>query len=305
MSASPLVHGQTLGALVDSAEQALISAEVAFGHGTTNARDEAAWLVLWKLGLPLDTDLSAGSESRRQQAVTAADQAAVRTLIEQRIQSRQPAAYLTHEAWLQGVPFYVDERVIVPRSLIAELLADGSIDDFLGEHTRRVLDLCTGNGSLAILAAMTYPDIDVTGADISDDALAVARINVDRHGLQDRIALVHSDGLSAVPGPWDLILCNPPYVNAESMAHLPPEYCAEPALALAGGPDGMDFIRNLLHQAPAHMSEHAVMVLEIGHERPFFESAFPHLPVFWLETSAGDSQVLLITREALVTSLSA
>lgn len=305
MSASPLVHGQTLGALVDSAEQALISAEVAFGHGTTNARDEAAWLVLWKLGLPLDTDLSAGSESRRQQAVTAADQAAVRTLIEQRIQSRQPAAYLTHEAWLQGVPFYVDERVIVPRSLIAELLADGSIDDFLGEHTRRVLDLCTGNGSLAILAAMTYPDIDVTGADISDDALAVARINVDRHGLQDRIALVHSDGLSAVPGPWDLILCNPPYVNAESMAHLPPEYCAEPALALAGGPDGMDFIRNLLHQAPAHMSEHAVMVLEIGHERPFFESAFPHLPVFWLETSAGDSQVLLITREALITSLSA
>ena len=155
------------------------------------------------------------------------------------------------------MPFYVDERTIVPRSLIAELIADGAFDDWLGEHTHRVLDLCTGNGSLAVLAGMAWPEVQVTGADISPDALAVARINVDRHGLQDRIALQTSDGLAQLPGPWDLILCNPPYVNAQSMAALPPEYLAEPELALAGGTDGMDFIRHLLREAPARMSEYA------------------------------------------------
>jgi ribosomal protein L3 glutamine methyltransferase len=196
------------------------------------------------------------------------------------------------------VPFYVDERAIVPRSLIAELIADGSIDHFLGEHTRRVLDLCTGNGSLAVLAAMAWPEIEVTGADISADALAVARTNVERHGLAGRIALVRSDGLQAVPGPWDLILCNPPYVNAESMQALPPEYRAEPELALAGGQDGMDFVRALLHALPAALSPEGVLLLEIGHERAHFEAAFPDLPVFWLDTSAGGDQVLLITQKA-------
>ena len=199
-----------------------------------------------------------------------------------------------------GVPFYVDERAIVPRSFIAELLADGSIDHFLSDKTQNVLDLCTGNGSLACLAAMAYPEVQVTGADISPDALAVARINVDQHGLQERITLVHSDGLTQVPGPWDLILCNPPYVNADSMAKLPAEYRAEPELALAGGSDGMDFIRQLLRAAPACMTENAVLVLEIGNERPFFEAAFPTLPVFWLDTSAGEDQVLLLTRQALL-----
>ena len=232
--------------------------------------------------------------------VSPASQALVATLFEKRISTRKPAAYLTQEAWLQGVPFYVDERTIVPRSLIAELIADGAFDDWLGEHTHRVLDLCTGNGSLAVLAAMAWPEVQVTGADISPDALAVARINVDRHGLQDRIALQTSDGLAQLPGPWDLILCNPPYVNAQSMAALPPEYRAEPELALAGGTDGMDFIRHLLREAPARMSEHAVLVLEIGNERAYFEAAFPTLPVFWLETSAGEDQVLLATRTAMI-----
>ncbi|HRM64190.1 MAG TPA: 50S ribosomal protein L3 N(5)-glutamine methyltransferase [Acidovorax temperans] len=290
----------TVAAAVAQAAQRLSSAGLAFGHGTTNAEDEAAWLVLWRLGLPLDSDLSDAPDSTARRTVTAEEAAAVDALIDQRIQTRKPAAYLTHEAWLQGVPFYVDERAIVPRSFIAELLADGSIDDFLGEHTRRVLDLCTGNGSLAILAAMAYPEVEVTGADISADALAVARINVDKHGLAQRVQLQISDGMESLPGPWDLILCNPPYVNAQSMSNLPAEYRAEPELALAGGTDGMDFIRKLLRDAPARMSEHAVLVLEIGNEREFFEAAFPTLPVFWIETSAGEDQVLLVTRQALL-----
>ena len=290
----------TVAAAVARAAQRLSSAGLAFGHGTTNAEDEAAWLVLWRLGLPLDSDLSDAPDSTAHRTVTAEEAAAVDALIDQRIQTRKPAAYLTHEAWLQGVPFYVDERAIVPRSFIAELLANGSIDDFLGEHTRRVLDLCTGNGSLAILAAMAYPEVEVTGADISADALAVARINVDKHGLAQRVQLQISDGLESLPGPWDLILCNPPYVNAQSMSNLPAEYRAEPELALAGGTDGMDFIRKLLRDAPARMSEHAVLVLEIGNEREFFEAAFPTLPVFWIETSAGEDQVLLVTRQALL-----
>ena len=290
----------TVAAAVAQAAQRLSSAGLAFGHGTTNAEDEAAWLVLWRLGLPLDSDLSDAPDSTAHRTVTAEEAAAVDALIDQRIQTRKPAAYLTHEAWLQGVPFYVDERAIVPRSFIAELLADGSIDDFLGEHTRRVLDLCTGNGSLAILAAMAYPEVEVTGADISADALAVARINVDKHGLAQRVQLQISDGMESLPGPWDLILCNQPYVNAQSMSNLPAEYRAEPELALAGGTDGMDFIRKLLRDAPARMSEHAVLVLEIGNEREFFEAAFPTLPVFWIETSAGEDQVLLVTRQALL-----
>ena len=294
------VQGATVGALIQSGAEQLAQAGVVFGHGTTNAWDEAAWLVLWRLGLPLDSVLEEGvADSVENRTVTPANQALVATLFEERIATRKPAAYLTREAWLQGVPFYVDERAIVPRSFIAELLADGSVDGFLSENTRQVLDLCTGNGSLAVLAAMAWPEVAVTGADISPDALAVARINVDKHGLQQRVRLIESDGLAACPGPWDLILCNPPYVNAQSMAALPQEYRAEPALALAGGADGMDFVRRLLQDAPTHMSQDAVLVLEIGNERAHFEAAFPQLPVFWLPTSAGEDQVLLVTRAAL------
>lgn len=297
---SAVLTGGTVGAVVQSAAALLASAGLSFGHGTANAHDEAAWLVLWRLGLPLDSDLSEDPGAVSAQCVTPEQLEQVQALLQERIDTRKPAAYLTREAWLQGVSFYVDERAIVPRSFIAELLADGSVDEFLGEHTHRVLDLCTGNGSLAVLAAMAWPDISVTGADISPEALDVARINVERHGLQDRIALQLSDGLSALPGPWDLILCNPPYVNATSMAQLPAEYRAEPELALAGGADGMDFIRELLKDAPARMAENAVLLLEIGNEREHFEAAFPRLPVYWIDTSAGEDQVLLITREALL-----
>ncbi len=297
---SAVLTGGTVGTVVESAAALLASAGLAFGHGTANAHDEAAWLVLWRLGLPLDSDLSDDPGSISGQGVSPDQLREVQALLDERISTRKPAAYLTREAWLQGVSFYVDERAIVPRSFIAELLADGSVDEFLGEHTHRVLDLCTGNGSLAVLAAMAWPEIAVTGADISPDALDVARINLERHGLQDRITLQLSDGLAALPGPWDLILCNPPYVNTTSMAQLPAEYRAEPELALAGGADGMDFIRQLLKDAPSRMAENAVLLLEIGNEREHFEAAFPRLPVYWIDTSAGEDQVLLITREALV-----
>jgi ribosomal protein L3 glutamine methyltransferase len=280
--------------LVEASAARLAGAGVAFGHGTTNAFDEAVWLVLWQLGFPLDDlDGVAGL------AVSPQQQATVGELVTERIASRKPAAYLMREAWLQGVAFYVDERAIVPRSFIGELISDGTIDSWLSEDTKRVLDLCTGNGSLAVLAVMAYPEIEVDAADISKEALAVARINVDRHGLADRIRLLESDGIKSLPGPYDLILCNPPYVNAQGMAALPAEFRAEPALALAGGADGMDFIRQLLRDAPAKMSEHGVLVLEIGNERENFERAFPKLPCVWLETSAGSDQVLLLTRQDL------
>ncbi len=284
--------------LIEAGAKQLTEAGVAFGHGTANAFDEAAWLVLWRLKLPID-DIDAAAD----RAVAPADVAQVAALLARRIASRKPAAYLTKEAWLQGVAFYIDERSIVPRSFIAELLVEGNIDYWLGEHTHAVLDLCTGNGSLAVLAALTYPDIAVTAADISTAALEVAAINVTRHELDARVRLVESDGLAALPGPWDLMLCNPPYVNSASMTALPAEYQAEPELALAGGVDGMDFIRTLLATAPATMSERAVLVLEIGNERDHFEAAFPRLEAIWLETSAGDDQVLLLTREALVRHL--
>jgi len=281
-------------AIADGARQ-LADAGIFFGHGTTNAYDEATWLILWCLGLPLDSDLRA----LEQHPISSVQQAKIQTLLDERIQSRRPTAYLTQEAWLQGIPFYIDDRSIIPRSLIAELLANGVIDDWLSDQTRHVLDICTGNGSLACLAAMVWPDVHVTACDISADALAIAHINCARHGLQKRVSLVQSDGLNGLAGPWDLLLCNPPYVNARSMAALPLEYQAEPKLALAGGTDGMDFIRPLLATAAQYMRNDAVLLLEIGHERTHFEAAFPHLPVFWQDTSAGSDQVVLITKAAL------
>ena len=287
--------------LIEDGARRLAGAGVAFGHGTTNAFDESAWLVLWALGLPLDSDLDPGSPTVRH-AVAVPAAAEAQAIIRRRIESRQPAAYLTGEAWLCGVPFHVDRRTIVPRSFIAELMSDGSIDPWLGSHTRRVLDLCTGGGSLAVLAAMAWPEVTVDAADISTDALAVARSNIDRHGLQDRIRLLVSDGLRSVGEPYDLIVCNPPYVNAQSMARLPAEYQAEPPLALAGGVDGMALIGPLLRAAPQCMNAHAVLVLEIGNEREYFDATFPRLEAVWLETSAGQDQVLLATREALLLS---
>ena len=279
--------------LIQQCSARLQEAGVSFGHGTSNAFDEAVWLTLWRLGLPLD-DLDGVAD----RPVTAAQQAAVEGLIEQRIRTRKPAAYLTGEAWLQGLPFHIDERAIVPRSLIAEVLADGLIDDWLGRPPTRVLDLCTGNGSLAVLAALAWPEAAVDATDLSADALAVAQRNVERHRLGARIRLRQGDGLAAAQGRYDLVLCNPPYVNDTSMQHLPAEYRAEPALALAGGPDGMDFIRALLAGVAGCLQPQGALVLEIGHERAHFEAAFAQLQPLWLSTSAGDDQVLLLAAEA-------
>ena len=286
----------TLAELIADTERALTAAGVGFGHGTANAHDEAAWLVLHAVGLPLHTDFT---DPKKNQALAPEQLAQAATLLRARTESRKPLAYLIGEAWLQGVPFTVDERAIVPRSLIAEVIADGSVDPWLGDDTRRVLDLCTGNGSLAVLAAMAWPDVQVDAADLSPDALAVAALNVQRHALTNRIRLIESDGLARCSGPYDLILCNPPYVNAQSMAALPAEYLAEPELALAGGADGMDFVRQLIEAAPQHLSAQGVLVLEIGNERAHFEAAFPTLNPVWLETSAGGDAVLLLTRQAL------
>lgn len=288
----------TLIDLITAQSARLKQAGVSFGHGTTNAFDEAAWLVMWALSMPLEE-----LEKHGRRELTREEQAKAEALVDERIATRRPAAYLTGVAWLQNVPFTVDERVIIPRSFIAELLADGegegTLDAWLSDRTQRVLDLCTGNGSLAVIAAMAYPEITVDACDLSEDALAVARINVDRHKLAHRIKLFASDLFENVPGRYDLIVCNPPYVNAQSMAALPAEYRAEPAVALAGGDDGMDLVRRIVADAPPHMNDDAVLVLEIGNERAHFEHAFRRLEVAWLPTSAGDDQVLLVTRDAL------
>ena len=288
----------TLIELITAQSARLKQAGVSFGHGTLNAFDEAAWLVLWSLGLDMDA-----LESRAQQQVSLEEQGQVEALITRRINERLPAAYITREAWLQNVPFYVDQRTIIPRSFIAELLADGEgtgqLDAWLSERTSKVLDLCTGNGSLAVIAAMAYPEVTVDAVDISEDALAVAQINVEKHKLQKRITAKRSDLFDQLQVEYDLIVCNPPYVNRMSMEALPPEYQHEPRLALAGGDDGMDLIRRIVRDAPAHLSEIGVLVLEIGNERAHFEHAFRRLEVAWMETSAGDDQVLLVGKEAL------
>lgn len=297
--------------LIETSATQLELAKLAYGHGTLNAQDEATWLILWQLKLPLDLDLSEdllhiqGQVSALNSSLHVTDVApahlnACQALIAQRIETRKPAAYLTQEAWLQGIPFYVDERSIVPRSFIAELIADGAFDGWLSETSHTFLDLCTGNGSLAVLCALAYPDIQVTGADISAEALAVAKINIEKHHLSDRIQLVQSDGLQGLSQKFDCIVCNPPYVCEASMLELPDEFKAEPQLALAGGTDGMDFIRQMFKDLAQRMNDQAILVLEIGNEREHFETAFPRLEAVWLDTSAGEDQVLLLTKEALL-----
>jgi ribosomal protein L3 glutamine methyltransferase len=297
--------------LIRTSADQLEQAQLAYGQGTLTALDEATWLVLWQLKLPLDLDLTEDLKQLQEQVLalhTELDVANLalaniqecQALIDQRIQTRKPAAYLTQEAWLQGIPFYVDERSIVPRSFIAELIADGAFDGWLSESSHAFLDLCTGNGSLAVLCAMAYPDIKVTAVDISKDALAVAQINVEKHQLTDRIQLLESDGLKSLTQKFDCIICNPPYVCEASMQSLPKEFLAEPSLALAGGSDGMDFIQVMFIDLPDHMNDQAILVLEIGNEREHFEAAFPRLEAVWLDTSAGEDQVLLLTKEALL-----
>ncbi len=273
------------------------AAGLVFGHGSDNAWDEAAYLLLHGLHLPPDT-LEPFLDARllERERLRCVD------LIHERINTRKPAAYLTGEAWLQGERFLVDERVIVPRSPISELLAEGLapwIED--PDAVGRVLDLCTGSGCLAILAAHAFGNAAVDAVDVSADALAVAQSNIELHGLQDRVQALRSDLLAQVPADrrYDLIVCNPPYVNERSMKALPPEYRHEPRLALAGGAEGMDLVRRILADAPDFMAPEGLLVLEIGHERAHFEAAFPELEPLWLDTAATTGQILLLRRAQL------
>ncbi len=271
-------------------------AELFFGHGTDNAFDEAAYLILHALHLPpdrLDPFLDAH--------LTRPERLAVLNIIEQRIVRRVPAAYLTHEAWLGDFRFYVDERVIVPRSYFAELLADGLAPWVT--HPDRVhdaLDLCTGSGCLAILMAHAFPHATIDAADISADALAVARRNVDNYQLGDRVRLVKSDLLAGLEGcRYDLIICNPPYVTADAMTALPAEYRHEPALALGAGDDGLDVVRRLLATAAANLKPEGLLLVEVGHNRHLADAAFPDLSFNWIDAPSGEGKVFLISRADL------
>ena len=267
-----------------------------FGHGSSNALDEAAYLILHTLKLPLD-QLDPFLDAR----LLPEEIASVMRVIERRSKDRVLAAYITNEAWLGAYRFYVDERVIVPRSFIAELIPlhfSPWIQD--PEAIVNALDLCTGSGCLPILLADAFPNAQIDAVDISADALAVARKNVDEYQLQDRINLVESDLYTQLPlRKYDLIISNPPYVNSGSMSKLPQEYLREPQLALAGGEDGMDLVRKIVAGAAERLTPEGVLVVEIGNERAFAEAAFPELELTWLTTSAGDDMVFLVTAEQL------
>jgi ribosomal protein L3 glutamine methyltransferase len=271
-----------------------LSAGLAFGHGATTALDEAAFLILEGLSLPIDTlDPFLDAKLLREERIR------LLGLIEARAMTRKPAAYLVNRAYIQGVPFYVDERVIVPRSLIGELVMTAFAEDngIIGdpETVASVLDLCTGGGSLAILAARAFPNARVEALDVSPGALEVAARNVDEHGLQDRIALKQGDLFAPVEGArFDLILTNPPYVDAAAIAGFPPEYAAEPVLAHAGGTDGLDIVRRILGEAFKHLTAEGTLVCEVGEARQLLELEFPHLPFVWLDTEDTSGEVFLL-----------
>ena len=271
-------------------------AKLCFGHGSDNAWDEAVYLALSTLHLPLDR-LEPFLDAR----LLPQERDILLNVYRRRVEERLPAAYLTREAWLGEHRFYVDERVIVPRSFIAELL-DEQLSPWIDDpwQVETALDLCTGSGCLAILAALNFPAATVDAIDISPDALAVARKNVDDYQLQDRVRLIESDGFKALADEtYDLIISNPPYVNAESVAALPPEYLKEPELALGSGEDGLDFTRRILAEAKARLNPGGLLVVEIGHNRDELEAAYPHLPFTWLDTAAGDQYVFMLRREEL------
>ncbi len=267
------------------------AAKLFFGHDSDNAWDEAVYLTLHTLNLPLDR-LDPFLDAR----LLMHEREMLLDIYTRRCQERLPAAYLTHEAWLGEHRFYVDDRVIVPRSFIAELLDEGLtpwIDDPWAVES--ALDLCTGSGCLAILAALAFPNAEVAAVDLSEDALAVAERNVADYHLNDRIELIHGDAFSKLQGrSFDLIISNPPYVNAESVAALPPEYLHEPELALGSGSDGLDLTRIILREAKKHLTENGILVVEIGHNRDELEAAYPTLPFTWLDTAAGDEFVFLL-----------
>lgn len=271
-------------------------ADLFFGHGTNNAWDEAIWLLLATLKLPQDK-LEPFLDAR----LTRTERLAVWNALQQRITRRLPVAYIVQEAWLGSFRFYVDERVIVPRSYFAELLEEGLAPWVADpESVGSVLDLCTGSGCLAILMAHVFPNAQVDAIDISPDALAVAQRNIADYGLADSVHAIESDLFAAVPGKrYDLILSNPPYVTAEAMAALPAEYRHEPALALAAGEDGLDVVRRILREAADHLTPEGFIAIEVGHNRDEVEAVFPHLPVVWLDTASSSDKIFLVSRESL------
>ena len=286
---------QTVRDLIRYSVSRFNQTKLSFGHGSDNAWDEAVYLVLNALHLPPD-QLEPFMDAR----VLPEERQRALAYIDARCDRRVPAPYLTHEAWLQGYAFYVDERVIVPRSPIAELLMTQLSPWILDPYeVTGILDLCTGSGCLAIIAAHQFPDAFVDATDISAQALEVALRNVTEHGLTDRLNLHQGNLYDPLPvlARYDLIICNPPYVNSQSMLKLPAEYQHEPTLALAGGTDGMDLVRTILEQAPAHLNDQGILLLEIGHERTYFEAAFPELEPIWLDTAQASDQILLLNRE--------
>lgn len=271
------------------ATQRLERARIAYGHGTANALDEAAWLVLHAAGLaPQELD------RHLDDPLTAAQQRAAAALVTKRIRTRKPLAYLLNEAWLGPHRFYVDERVIVPRSFISELLRKEK------SRPARVLDLCTGSGCLAILAALQFPNAVVDAADLSDGALAVAKENITAYRLDKRVRLVKSDLFAALEGRrYDLIVSNPPYVKSASMRTLPDEYRKEPVMALASGSDGLDHTRRILAEARPHLNPGGRLVVEIGHNRKALERSFPRLGFRWPRVAAGTGYVFVLERDSL------
>ncbi len=288
----------TVNQCINQVTQTLEAANLHYGHGAIDAQSEALWIVSKQLNLS-----PAEALDHLDDAISDEQQQKVSAIADTRISTRKPLAYILGEAWLMGVPFFCSEQSIIPRSWIAELIVDGSLETWLPADGK-ALDLCTGNGSLAILLAMSCPDIHVSACDISMPALSVAARNIDRHSLSSQVELLDGDLWDALPEPnednlFDLIICNPPYVNAASMNALPTEYHAEPELALAGGEDGMDIIRRIIASAPDYLSERGAILLEIGNEYEHFKKAFPQIPAIWMEVSAGEEQVLLIQAEDL------
>ena len=291
-------QAMTVNQCINQIAQKLESANLHYGHGAIDAQSEALWIV----SKQLDLSPTEALDHLEQELPTEQQQRAY-AIADQRISTRKPLAYILGEAWLMGVPFFCSEQSIIPRSWIAELIVDGSLESWLPADGN-VLDLCTGNGSLAILLALSCPDIHVSACDISLPALSLAARNIDRHGLNSQVELFDGDLWDALPEPnednlFDLIICNPPYVNATSMSALPAEYHAEPELALAGGDDGMDLIRRIIAHTPDYLSERGAILIEIGNEYENFKKAFPQIPAIWMEVSAGEEQVLLIQAEDL------
>ncbi len=285
----------TLGDFFRLAERRFRSARLAYGHGTGNARDEAAFLVLEALRLPIH-DISPWLALKP----TPAERARLLTLIDARITLRMPAPYLLGAAYMHGVRFHIDRRALIPRSFIGDMLADGALPIGDPRRIRRILDLCTGSGCLAILAALAFPHATIDAVDLSAGALALARRNVATHRLGDRIALHRGDLFEPLGKQrFDLILTNPPYVDAGAMAKLPPEYRHEPRLALAAGRDGLDLVRRIIDQAPRHLAQGGSLLCEVGRGRPALEKAYPRLPFVWLDTELSQGEVFWIARSGL------